>query len=109
MILSCIDVTIGSCAAKYRVDNNEFKKYSSSPQLRYPQLVFFRLTKLFFRNKKFLSKKQLLFSFLCIEKQKKKFGAIRNFLKFFVFQKTLSKGLKGGISIDAYSGPKKCF
>ena len=33
--------------------------------------VFFRLTTFFFRNKKILSKEQLLFSFLCIVKQKK--------------------------------------
>ena len=33
--------------------------------------VFFRLTTFFFRNKNFLSKEQLLFSFLCIVKQKK--------------------------------------
>ena len=33
--------------------------------------VFFRLTTFFFRNKNFSFKKQLLFSFLCIIKQKK--------------------------------------
>ena len=33
--------------------------------------IFFRLTKFFFRNKIFFSKEQLLFSFLCIVKQKK--------------------------------------
>ena len=33
--------------------------------------VFFRLTTFFFRNKKILSKEQLLFSFLCNGKQKK--------------------------------------
>ena len=33
--------------------------------------VFFRLTTFFFRNKKKLCKEQLLFSFLCIGKQKK--------------------------------------
>jgi hypothetical protein len=32
---------------------------------------FFRLTTFFFRNEKNLFKEQLLFSFLCIEKQKK--------------------------------------
>ena len=32
---------------------------------------FFRLSTFFFRNKKILSKEQLLFSFLCIVKQKK--------------------------------------
>ena len=41
--------------------------------------VLFRLTIFFFRNKKSLSKKQLLFSFLCIVKQKK----IRSDPKFF--------------------------
>ena len=35
-----------------------------------PKEVFFRLTTFFFRNKKFLFKEQLLFSFLCIVKQK---------------------------------------
>ena len=33
--------------------------------------VFFRLTTFFFRDKKFFFKEQLLFSFLCIIKQKK--------------------------------------
>merc|ERR1712129_11364 len=33
--------------------------------------VFFRLTTFFFRNKKDLFKEQLLFSFLCIGRQKK--------------------------------------
>jgi hypothetical protein len=41
-------------------------------------------------------------------KAKKKFGAIRNFLKFFIFENLLHKnGLKGGISIDADSGPPR--
>ena len=48
---------------------------------------FFRLPTFFFRNKKFFSKEQLLFSFLCIVKQKKN----RSVLKFFNFQKSLSK------------------
>ena len=60
------------------------------PIIKYFFKVFFRLTIFFFRNKKSLSKKQLLFSFLCIVKQKK-IGVIRNFLKFFDFQKSLSK------------------
>jgi len=34
---------------------------------------------------------QLFFSFLCIEKQKKNFRAIRKFLKFYFFLKLLSK------------------
>ena len=54
------------------------------------KVVFFRLTKPFFRNKKILFKEQLLFSFLCIVKQKK-IRAIGIILKFFIFQKTLSK------------------
>ena len=46
--------------------------------------VFFRLTTFFFRNKKFLSKEQLVFSFLCIEKQKKfRSNPKKKFLKFF--------------------------
>ena len=37
---------------------------------------------------------------------KKHFGAIRKILKLFIFGNLLhKKGLKGGISIDAYSGP----
>ena len=32
--------------------------------------VFFRLTTFFFRNKNFFFKEQLLFSFLCIKRQK---------------------------------------
>ena len=36
---------------------------------------FFRLPIFFFRNKKIFSKEQLLFSFLCIVKQKKNFGS----------------------------------
>ena len=48
--------------------------------------VFFRLTKLFFRNKKILSKEQLLFSFLCIKKQKKNSEWSENFWKFLSFK-----------------------
>ena len=62
--------------------------------------VFFRIT-LFFQEKKFLSKEQLLFSFLCIVKQTKIEG-IQNFLKIY-----LKKPLKGGISIYADFGPPK--
>ena len=41
-------------------------------------------------------------------KAKKNFGAIRNFLNFFIFENLLhKKGLKGGISIDADSGPPR--
>ena len=41
-------------------------------------------------------------------KAKKKFGAIRNFLKIFIFENLLhKKRLKGGISIDADSGPPR--
>ena len=66
--------------------------------------IFFRLTKFFFRNKNFFSKEQLLFSFLCIVKQKKKFGAIRKYLKIFIYENLLQKKrLKGGISINADS------
>ena len=39
-------------------------------------------------------------------KAKKNFGVIRNFLKIFIYENLLhKKGLKGGISIDADSGP----
>ena len=44
--------------------------------------IFFRLTKFFFRNKNFFSKEQLLFSFLCIVKQKKISEQSENFRKF---------------------------
>ena len=41
-------------------------------------------------------------------KAKKKFGAIRKFLKKNIFENLLhKKGLKGGISIDADSGPPR--
>jgi hypothetical protein len=41
-------------------------------------------------------------------KAKKFFGVIRNFLKIFIFENLLHKnGLKGGISIDADSGPPR--
>ena len=40
------------------------------PIIKYFLKVFFLSNNFFFRNKKSLSKKQLLFSFLCIEKQK---------------------------------------
>ena len=43
--------------------------------------VFFRLTTFFFRNKNFLFKEQLLFSFLCIGKQKKNSERSKNFWK----------------------------
>ena len=49
---------------------------------------FFRLRIFFFRNKKNFFKQQLLFSFLCIVKQKKNFGVIRKILKNFDFQKS---------------------
>ena len=41
--------------------------------------VFFRLPTFFFRNKKIFSKEQLLFSFLCIVKQKKISERFENF------------------------------
>ena len=46
--------------------------------------VFFRLTTFFFRNKIFF-KKQLLFSFLCIVKQKKNSERSENFWNFSFF------------------------
>ena len=45
---------------------------------------FFRLTTFFFRNKKILFKTQRLFSFLCIEKQKKFRSDPKNFRIFFL-------------------------
>jgi hypothetical protein len=41
-------------------------------------------------------------------KAKKNFGAIQKILKFFIFGNLHhKKGLKGGISIDADSGPPR--
>ena len=54
------------------------------------KVVFFRLTKFFFRNKIFFSKEQLLFSFLCIVKQKKISERSEKFWKFS-FLKIYSK------------------
>ena len=51
--------------------------------------VFFRLTIFFFRNKKFFSKKQLLFSFLCIVRQKKISEWYKIFWKFLIFKNHL--------------------
>ena len=48
--------------------------------------VFFRLPTFFFRNKKILFKEQLLFSFLCIGKQKK----ISEWSKKFFFENLLN-------------------
>ena len=45
--------------------------------------VFFRLPTFFFRNKKFFSKEQLLFSFLCIIMQKKISERSEYFWNFF--------------------------
>ena len=60
------------------------------------KVLFFRLTKIFFRN-----------IFCSVSKQKKiRFGAIRKFLKNYIFWNLLSKfGSERGISIDAVSGP----
>ena len=46
------------------------------------KVIFFRLTKFFFRNNFFFSKAQLLFSFLCIVKQKKISERSENFWNF---------------------------
>ena len=48
--------------------------------------IFFRLTKFFFRNKNFFSKEQLLFSFLCIVRQKKILEWSEKFWKFLIFK-----------------------
>ena len=56
------------------------------PLIYFFSKVFFWTNNFFFRNKKKFSKEQLLFNFLCIVKQKKKFGVIRKFLKKKKFQ-----------------------
>ena len=62
--------------------------------------VFFRLTIFFFRNKKFLSKEQLLFSFLCIVKQKKISERSENFWNFlFLKIYFIKKVWKGGFQL----------
>ena len=62
----------------------------------------------FFGNQKIMSKKQLLFSFLCIVKQKKNFGAIWKFFKIYFIKKVWKAGFQLmrilgllGISFDA--------
>ena len=66
--------------------------------------VFFRLPTFFFRNKKKISKEQLLFSFLSIIMQKK----ISERSKNFFFENLLhKKRLKGGISIHADFRPPR--
>ena len=50
------------------------------------KVVFFGLTTFFFMNKKNLSKKQLLFSFLCIVKQKKNSEWSVIFWNFLIFK-----------------------
>ena len=45
--------------------------YTKCPFEKKEKEVFFRLTTFFFSNKKILFKEQLLFSFLCIGRQKK--------------------------------------
>ena len=62
--------------------------------------VLFRLTIFFFRNKKSLSKKQLLFSFLCIGKQKKiseRSEIFWNFLYLKIY--FIKKVWKGGFQL----------
>ena len=87
-----------------RSQNHDVLKSSTvGPTNNFFFKVFFRLRIFFFRKKKIFFKEQLLFSFLCIVKQKKNFGAIRKFLKIYI----IKKGLKGGISIDTDSGPPR--
>ena len=52
-------------------NQHSLKSYQLGNIENFSKEVFFRLTTFFFRNKKILSKKQLLFSFLSIVKQKK--------------------------------------
>ena len=69
--------------------------------------VFFRLTIFFSGTKKFFQETTFV-QFLKYCKAKNIFGVIQNIFKFFIFENLLhKKGLKGGISIDADSGPLK--
>ena len=71
-----------------------------------PHIIKFQ-KKTFFRNKKFFQETTII-QFFMYCKAKKNFGAIRKILNFFFFENLLhKKGLKGGISIDADSGPPR--
>jgi hypothetical protein len=95
-------------------NQHRLKSYKLGNIEKISKEFFFRLTKFFFRNKKKLFKEQLLFSFLCIGKQKsenfwrflffkiyltifekqkfsKIFGSIRNFFLLFNTLKTEQK------------------
>ena len=68
-------VTNTTAASKYiprrpRISINWNPPFQTSLH-KISEVIFFRLTKKFFRNKKKNSKEQLWFSFLCIVKQKK--------------------------------------
>ena len=70
--------------------------------------VFFRLTTFFFQEQKNFVQGTTSVQFFMYCKAKKNFGAIRKFLKIFIFGNLHhKKGLKGGISIDADSGPPR--
>ena len=88
-------LTFTTAASKYiprrpRISINRNPPFQTSLH-KISKVFFFRLKKFFFRNKKNFFQEQLLFSFFMYWKAKKKIGAIQNFLKNFVFQKTLSK------------------
>ena len=71
-------------------------------------VIFFRLTNFFFRNKKFFCKEQLLLSFLCIVRQKKISERSENFWNFLFLKIYFKKKRpKGGISIYADFGPPR--
>ena len=70
--------------------------------------VFFRLTIYFLQEQTKFVQGTTFVRFFMYCKAKKKFGVNRKFLKFFIFKNLLhKKGLKGGISIDADSGPPR--
>ena len=57
-------------------------------------VIFFRLTKFFFRNKKFFCKEQLLLSFLCIVRQKKISERSEKFWKFLFLKIYFKKNIQ---------------
>ena len=62
----------------------------------------------FFLEQNFFFQETTFVQFFMYCKAKKNFGAIRKFLKKLIFKNLLhKKGLKGGISIDADSGPPR--
>ena len=104
-------VTNTTAASKYiprrpRISINWNPTFQTSLH-KISKVIFFRLTKFFFRNKNFFSKEQLLFSFLCIVKQKKFRSDPKIFENFHFWKLLQKKRLKGGISIYADFGPPR--